>query len=509
MIKSQKNWNRVGNYTKGFTLVEILVSISIFVVFMTFALGSVLSILGAGDKSKSLNSVMTNLNFTVEIMSRELKFGTNFYCTQSTDVPPLPPVPTTQNCTGVGLAPQSAISFVTSDGVATVYKLDSALHQIKKSTDGGLTFISVTAPEVNIQDLKFYVFNSAPQTSLPADNAQPRVTMFVRGYAGTKLSSQSSFALQTTISQRSLDVAPVTVVVSSNPVYIYCADEGGVCSFSGIGTVRYGASGSYSYQSNVNGSIACTNAVFGDPIIGTAKSCYYSITSQNPPPCSDVGLITCWLFDEGSGSTVADSTGGGYTGTVQGAQSWNSSGHRGSALNFNGSNTYIPIPGPIFSGYPTTGNTSTYDLTFSTWFKTSSVGGIILGQTNTATVGLASGYVPAIYIDNTGKVRASMFWHNNPSNQIVTSFSYNDGNWHKLTDTYSNGQETLYIDGVQIGSQAQSQTSYSSTYYYYLGAGYGEFWPGLAPAADYFNGSLDDVRFYSRALSSNEIDALP
>jgi hypothetical protein len=68
-----------------------------------------------------------------------------------------------------------------------------------------------------------------------------------------------------------------------------CADEGGNCSFNGTMVVRYGANGSYYYQTATNG-IGCNNGVFGDPIVGTYKACY---TASVPPSgwakCSDEG----------------------------------------------------------------------------------------------------------------------------------------------------------------------------------------------------------------------------
>jgi prepilin-type N-terminal cleavage/methylation domain-containing protein len=190
---------------KGFTLVELLVATGVFVAIMTVSLGSVVSILDAGRKARSLKSVMTNLNFTVEAMSREIKFGTNYYCGVSTVFPPTP-----QNCTGQNMAPQPSISFVSSEDVNIVYQLVGT--QIQKSIDGGVTFLGVTAPEVVIQDLKFFVFNSSPQTQAPADNAQPRVIILIRGYAGNRPSSQSNFILQTTVSQRVPDGSPIAIV---------------------------------------------------------------------------------------------------------------------------------------------------------------------------------------------------------------------------------------------------------------------------------------------------------
>lgn len=53
-----------------------------------------------------------------------------------------------------------------------------------------------------------------------------------------------------------------------------CASENGTCSFSGQGTVAYGADGDYVYKTFTGGT-ACNNTAFAtDPIPGVAKNCY-------------------------------------------------------------------------------------------------------------------------------------------------------------------------------------------------------------------------------------------
>ncbi len=59
-----------------------------------------------------------------------------------------------------------------------------------------------------------------------------------------------------------------------NNGWTQCASENGTCSFSGTKSVGYGANGAFFYRVATT-SIACSNATFGDPISGTAKSCYY------------------------------------------------------------------------------------------------------------------------------------------------------------------------------------------------------------------------------------------
>lgn len=53
----------------------------------------------------------------------------------------------------------------------------------------------------------------------------------------------------------------------------YCAPENGLCSFGGTRTVAYGAGGTFTTKS-LSGGTPCTNAVFGDPVPNTVKSCY-------------------------------------------------------------------------------------------------------------------------------------------------------------------------------------------------------------------------------------------
>lgn len=65
-----------------------------------------------------------------------------------------------------------------------------------------------------------------------------------------------------------------------------CANENGTCTFTGTREVRYGAGSSW-FTKTFTTSVACTNAVFGDPIQGTAKTCQYSsvvTTGPTPPP---------------------------------------------------------------------------------------------------------------------------------------------------------------------------------------------------------------------------------
>lgn len=73
--------------------------------------------------------------------------------------------------------------------------------------------------------------------------------------------------------------AATTTTTPTNPTapatWTTCAKEYGTCSVSGTREVRYGANGKFASRT-VTGSVACNNAVFGDPAYGYPKTCSYS-----------------------------------------------------------------------------------------------------------------------------------------------------------------------------------------------------------------------------------------
>ena len=56
----------------------------------------------------------------------------------------------------------------------------------------------------------------------------------------------------------------------STAAWTSCAGENGTCNCNG--PVRYGAKGKFYYKTS-NGSIRCSNTIFGDPIFDTQKNC--------------------------------------------------------------------------------------------------------------------------------------------------------------------------------------------------------------------------------------------
>lgn len=179
----------------GFTLVELLVSVAIFSIVMMVAVGALLTMSEANRKAQALKSVMNNLNFAVESLSRSIRVGTSFHCGVSGSIT------APQDCTGG--SPYFAFESSTGDPASgvdqVVYRFTS--NRIERSVDGGGVFYPVTAPEVVIEDLRFYVVGAGS-----ADTVQPKVVITIRGYAGISARIRSEFNLQTTVTQRLLDI---------------------------------------------------------------------------------------------------------------------------------------------------------------------------------------------------------------------------------------------------------------------------------------------------------------
>ena len=69
----------------------------------------------------------------------------------------------------------------------------------------------------------------------------------------------------------------------------------------------------------------------------------FSPNSDVTTPAAPTGLVAAYGFDEGSGTTVTDSSGNGNNGTISNA-TWVSNGQYGKALQFNGSSSMVTIP---------------------------------------------------------------------------------------------------------------------------------------------------------------------
>lgn len=178
----------------GFTLVEMLIAVSLFIVVVTISIGALLSVYDANRKAQSSKTVVDNLNLGIENMTRTIRFGSSYFCGVSSSIS------ATSDCSGGN----NSVS-VTFKGNRIIYKWNGTINDpIQRSDDGGINYTSITSPETKIQYLKFYVFGSNPNPN--TDTEQPYVIAVIKGYSGSKLTTQTEFSIETLMSQRKHDI---------------------------------------------------------------------------------------------------------------------------------------------------------------------------------------------------------------------------------------------------------------------------------------------------------------
>ena len=228
-------------------------------------------------------------------------------------------------------------------------------------------------------------------------------------------------------------------------------------------------------------------AIATDTSGNAATSAAVAVTVSNAstgPPTQ--GLIGYWNFDEGSGTIAHDTSGSGYNGVVNGAV-W-TTGEINGALSFNGGTAYVVTPnialGSTFSVSAWV-NGAVSQGGYARILETRYNGGLYLGVNSSGT--------KYKFIVNSGA---------GSTGGCGLAFGCAEGGaiasgWHLVTGTYDGTTATLYVDGAVVASDTFTSPSatnfplYVGRYYYASGFGW--------------NGSIDDVCLYNRALTAGEV----
>jgi len=207
----------------------------------------------------------------------------------------------------------------------------------------------------------------------------------------------------------------------------------------------------------------------------------------------DPSLVGWWKFEEGSGGTAYDSSDYGNDGTIQGDPKWVPGyidwvpGYLGGAIQLDGVDDYIDC------GNDASVNI-TNQITLAAWVKTNDSGNserkpyirkggpsYVLNHENNNSINL--------------EIRGDSGWS---SVAFPVDSSFN-GVWHHLAGTYDGSQLKLYIDGRLEATTASTGPISICDYNVNIGRNSKE------TSAPKFNGLIDDVRIYSRALTEGEI----
>jgi prepilin-type N-terminal cleavage/methylation domain-containing protein len=212
----------------GFTLIEMIVSLGIFALVITIAVGSLMSLISSNQRLQGEQSVMTNLAFALDSMTREIRTGYNYYCGS------------VANLIGggasnyfkdgnsqedeIGTSTRDCVTFVQGHQVIGIsffeggnsllgsgnpdrrilYFYDDASSTIKRKV-GDQDAQSIISSGLEIIDGGIMVSGSEPMSENPGspDVLQPSVTVFIEA---REIGDDKIYRLHTTVTQRILDL---------------------------------------------------------------------------------------------------------------------------------------------------------------------------------------------------------------------------------------------------------------------------------------------------------------
>jgi len=105
--------------------------------------------------------------------------------------------------------------------------------------------------------------------------------------AGNQISAANAQAIATAVGTVTIP-PPVSgttgqIITYQGKQYRSCGNEGQRCAFTGTYDVIYGANGTFALRAGQKDGVDCNNTVFGDPVVGVAKSCFYGPVTDAPP----------------------------------------------------------------------------------------------------------------------------------------------------------------------------------------------------------------------------------
>ena len=215
-------------------------------------------------------------------------------------------------------------------------------------------------------------------------------------------------------------------------------------------------------------------------------SAQVDVTVNNVGPPPPTGLVAAYSFNSVSGSSVADVSGNANGGTVSGAVA-TVAGKYGGALTFDGVNDWVTVADSNSLDL-TTG------MTLMAWVNPAVIAGswrtILLKEGGPGSMNYS------LYDGDDAAKPIGQVYVGGEQNAVGTA-TLPLGTWSHLAVTYDGAVLRLYVNGTQVATKSISGQITPTTGALRIGGN--NIW------AEWFNGSIDEVRIFNRALTQAEI----
>ncbi|CAB3696164.1 LamG-like jellyroll fold domain-containing protein [Paraburkholderia rhynchosiae] len=288
----------------------------------------------------------------------------------------------------------------------------------------------------------------------------------------------------------------------------------GLTAFPSAGQVVlswWGVAGGTSYNvkraSSSGGSYTTVASGIADPLTYTdnpsAGTWYYVVSAQTATGESSnsaevvavtaLQLHTYLTFDEASGTSAADATGNGHTGTLIGGAT-RAAGHSRNAVSLDGSSGYVSLPGNVVADIS--------DFTIAAWVFWN--GGNAWARIFDFGAGTGR-YLFLTPKSSSGLMRFAITTNGGHGERAINgNVALPTGQWAHVAVTLSGTTATLYLNGNVIGG------STDMVFAPWRVGPAAQNWIGRSQYSGdpYFHGSIDDFRIYRGAMSTDQITAL-
>jgi hypothetical protein len=199
-------------------------------------------------------------------------------------------------------------------------------------------------------------------------------------------------------------------------------------------------------------------------------------------PVTDPNLVGWWKMDDEGGSMALDWSGFGHNGSLVGDPNW-VDGYVGGAIELDGFDDCVDV------GNPDRLNLTT-EVTLAAWIKP-----------NTAANSADQSFVTkgnnsyGLRQSNTNTLQFRLNETTVASSPVTSAFN---GQWHHLAGTFNGSQLLLYVDGALQATTGFAGAVPTSVYAVNIGR-------EAVGNRFLYNGAIDEVRIYNRALTEDEI----